>query len=174
MAPAEKGRFRSTPDSVTWLRHVFMTIPFKEAPLTNEVAFHSRSVHLPPQDPVDRFLAATAIVYDLTLVTADECLIQWLHERTSPLESEQALAAWIEPYHMRYLHLALRDGPPARSNNTISSATALSSWPLDKWGDTTGYLLYSSMHLRECIVPHPGRTINEIAWDLVAAAPCQA
>lgn len=84
MAPAEKGRFRSTPDSVTWLRHVFMTIPFKEAPLTNEVAFHSRSIHLPHQDPVDRFLAATAIVYDLTLVTADERLIQCKQISTLP------------------------------------------------------------------------------------------
>jgi PIN domain nuclease of toxin-antitoxin system len=33
-------------------------------------------VRLPHQDPVDRFLAATAIVYELTLVTADERLLR--------------------------------------------------------------------------------------------------
>jgi PIN domain nuclease of toxin-antitoxin system len=32
-------------------------------------------VNLPHQDPADRFLAATAFVYDLMLVTADERLL---------------------------------------------------------------------------------------------------
>ena len=32
-------------------------------------------IDLPHQDPADRFLAATARVYDLTLVTADERLL---------------------------------------------------------------------------------------------------
>jgi len=31
---------------------------------------------LPHQDPVDRFLVASAIVYDLTLVTADRRLLR--------------------------------------------------------------------------------------------------
>lgn len=35
---------------------------------------HSRSLELPHEDPADRFLAATAFVYDLTLVTADKRL----------------------------------------------------------------------------------------------------
>ncbi len=76
MMLAEKGRIQLAPDPTTWLRQVFKTVPFKEAALTHEVAFQSRSVDLPHQDPVDRFLAATAMVYDLTLVTADERLIQ--------------------------------------------------------------------------------------------------
>src|SRR5450759_188109 len=46
-----------------------------EAPLTHEVAFESRRLALSTEDPADRFLAATAKVYDLTLVTADERLI---------------------------------------------------------------------------------------------------
>jgi PIN domain nuclease of toxin-antitoxin system len=47
----------------------------REAVLNQEVAIQIRSVDLPHQDPVDRFLAATAIVYGLTLVTADTRLI---------------------------------------------------------------------------------------------------
>ena len=31
---------------------------------------------LPHQDPADRFLVATALTYELTLVTADETLIE--------------------------------------------------------------------------------------------------
>ena len=50
-------------------------IPFREAALTHEVAVVSRSIELPHQDPADRFLAAAAKVYELTLVTADERLI---------------------------------------------------------------------------------------------------
>jgi len=36
------------------------------------LAIESRQVNLPHQDPADRFLAATATVYDLTFVTADK------------------------------------------------------------------------------------------------------
>lgn len=51
------------------------TAPFREAPLTHEIAAASRLVHLPQKDPADRFLAATAQVLDLTLVTADVRLL---------------------------------------------------------------------------------------------------
>ena len=59
-----------------WLREVFKTIPFKEAPINHEVAIRSRTLGLSHQDPADRFLAASAVVYELTLVTADERLIE--------------------------------------------------------------------------------------------------
>ena len=36
---------------------------------------HSRSIQVLHQDPADRFIAATAQVYGLTLVTADEQLL---------------------------------------------------------------------------------------------------
>jgi PIN domain nuclease of toxin-antitoxin system len=42
----------------------------------HEVAIRSRTLSLPHQDPADRFLAASAVVYDLTLVTADERLME--------------------------------------------------------------------------------------------------
>jgi PIN domain nuclease of toxin-antitoxin system len=72
---AEKGRVLLGPDIEKSVRDIFRKIPFKEAAITQEVAIQSRSVQLPHQDPADRFLAATAIVFDLTLVTADSRII---------------------------------------------------------------------------------------------------
>lgn len=46
-----------------------------EAPLTHEVALATGRISTTHKDPVDRFLLATAQVFDLTLVTADERLI---------------------------------------------------------------------------------------------------
>src|SRR5207302_1874795 len=45
--------------------------PFHEAHMTHAVAIERRRVRLPHAHPADRFLVATARVYDLTLVTAD-------------------------------------------------------------------------------------------------------
>ena len=73
---AEKGRVILEPDPITWIRKVFSTVPLKEALLNNEIAIRSRRVALAHKEPVDRFLAATAVVYDLTLVTADERLLR--------------------------------------------------------------------------------------------------
>lgn len=73
---AEKGRVILEPDPITWIRKVFSTVPLKEALLNNEIAIRSHRVALAHKDPVDRFLAATAVVYDLTLVTADERLLR--------------------------------------------------------------------------------------------------
>ena len=46
----------------------------REAPLTREVALAAADVGPAHPDPADRFLAATALVYDPTLVTADRRL----------------------------------------------------------------------------------------------------
>ena len=67
----EKGRVVLESSPRTWLASAREEIPFREAPLTGEVALRSRTVDLPHQDPADRFIAATAAVYDLTLVTSD-------------------------------------------------------------------------------------------------------
>ena len=71
----EKGRVILDSDPVSWIRRILRRIPFTEAAITHEVAIQSRIVELPHQDPADRFLAATALVYELTLVTADERLL---------------------------------------------------------------------------------------------------
>jgi PIN domain nuclease of toxin-antitoxin system len=71
----EKGRVAVDKDPVPWVAEVSRAITLREAALTHEVAIESRLSDLPHQDPADRFLAATARVYDLTLVTADERLL---------------------------------------------------------------------------------------------------
>ena len=81
---AEKARVVLQPDPVAWIRNVLRAVPFMEAPLSHEIAIWSRLIDLPYQDPVDRFLAATALVCDLTLVTADERLLQCKRIATLP------------------------------------------------------------------------------------------
>ncbi len=71
----EKGRVVVDKEPVPWVAEVSRAVALREAPLTHEVAVESRLIDLPHQDPADRFLAATARVYDLTLVTADERLL---------------------------------------------------------------------------------------------------
>jgi len=74
MILAEKGRVVLRPDPATWLRIVLSKMEFHEARVNHEIALRSRDVRLRHQDPADRFLAATAMVYQLTLVTADRLL----------------------------------------------------------------------------------------------------
>jgi PIN domain nuclease of toxin-antitoxin system len=71
---AEKGRVVLRPDPVTWMQTVLSKTEFREARINHEIALRSREVRLRHQDPADRFLAATAMVYQLTLVTADRQL----------------------------------------------------------------------------------------------------
>ncbi len=47
----------------------------REAPLTHEIVRIGLAMPLPHADPADRFLAATAKVLKLTLVTADQRLL---------------------------------------------------------------------------------------------------
>lgn len=80
---AEKGRIAIDSGSPEeWLRGVLTRAPLREAPLNHEVALRSRSVDLEHQDPADRFIAATALVYDLVLLTADERLLRCGQLRT--------------------------------------------------------------------------------------------
>lgn len=75
MVLAEKRRIVLDDRPEIWVREILNTIPFHEAPLNHEVAIRSRLVHLPHPDPADRFLVATALVYDLKLITADKRII---------------------------------------------------------------------------------------------------
>lgn len=71
----DKGRVKLTQEVETWVDAVFRAVPMHEAPLTAEIALATRGIRLPHRDPADRFLAATAKVLGLTLVTADERLL---------------------------------------------------------------------------------------------------
>jgi len=68
----ERGRVELDRSPTRWVADVCDRIPLKDAPLTRPVAIESRRLALSHQDPADRFIAATAKVYDLALVTADE------------------------------------------------------------------------------------------------------
>ena len=72
---ADRGRLRSSPDAPTWIRNSIATMAVSVAPIGIEIAIASRRIDLPHDDPADRFLAATAQILDLTLVTADERLL---------------------------------------------------------------------------------------------------
>ena len=62
-------------DAQTRVRQLLYAMLWREATVTNDVAIMSRQLTLSHQDPADRFLAATARVMGLTLVTADERLL---------------------------------------------------------------------------------------------------
>lgn len=72
----EKGRIVLGSELEDWVATAMSKVPLREAPLTYEVALETHRMRLPHQDPVDRFLVATARVFDLTLVTADIRLLQ--------------------------------------------------------------------------------------------------
>ncbi len=70
----DKGRVRLIPDAVSWINDNLTRLKIREAPLTFEVALAVSSLNLPHNDPADGFIAATAKIFGLTLVTADEQL----------------------------------------------------------------------------------------------------
>ena len=63
-----------------WVAMAFQLRPVTAAPIDFEVATEVSRITLPQPDPGDLVLAATASVFDLTLVTADEQLLNcpWL------------------------------------------------------------------------------------------------
>ena len=71
-----KGRFEVHPDIATWVAKTISELRLLEAPLTVEVALALPSIRFSHEDPADQFLVATAKVFGLTLVTADEKLIR--------------------------------------------------------------------------------------------------
>jgi PIN domain nuclease of toxin-antitoxin system len=71
----EKKRLELDTDLREWVEQSKRELMLREAPLSWEVADELRFTILRQRDPADRFLVATAKVYDLTLVTADEHLV---------------------------------------------------------------------------------------------------
>ena len=70
-----KGRVELNEDPVLWARRTLELLQLHEAPLTTEVALETSAIGIPHSDPADRLIAASARVFDLTLVTADAKLI---------------------------------------------------------------------------------------------------
>lgn len=68
-----KGRVVMEPDLDTWLTRALANL--REAPLTHEIVLAAQGLSFAHRDPTDRFLAATAKVLGLTLITADPRLL---------------------------------------------------------------------------------------------------
>jgi PIN domain nuclease of toxin-antitoxin system len=68
-----KGKIKLHGNTDVWIART--TALLREAPLTHEIVVVSDQLQLPHSDPADRFLAATAKVLGLTLVTADQNLL---------------------------------------------------------------------------------------------------
>jgi PIN domain nuclease of toxin-antitoxin system len=71
----ERGRVELETGVEPWAAEALRRAPLREAPLTFEVALAAASVALAHRDPADRLLLATARVFELTLLTADERLL---------------------------------------------------------------------------------------------------
>ncbi len=79
---AEKGRVSLAPTVEEWIAAALRKVPMKEAPLTFEIVLATQHIGLSHRDPVDQLVAATARVFDLTLVTADARLLEGTGFRT--------------------------------------------------------------------------------------------
>lgn len=71
-----KRRLKIPEGFSTWMTRALTTMPLNEAPLTFEVAEALSTINLPHSDPADLFLAASAKVFGLTLVTSDRNLVR--------------------------------------------------------------------------------------------------
>jgi len=83
----QKKRIRLHGAADSWIREKLNAAPFQQAPLTYEVALETGCLQLAHRDPADRFLVATAKVFELTLITADQRLMKL---REIPVLANQA------------------------------------------------------------------------------------
>ena len=70
----EKKRFALKEDFAVWVQRSISDLNLQEISLSWKVAYEMRYILPNHKDPADRFLAATAIAFDLILVTADQKL----------------------------------------------------------------------------------------------------
>lgn len=71
----EKKKINIAADFAEWVNGSFQDLQIQEAPYSFAVAHELRFTQLAHKDPGDRFIVATARVYNLTLVTADSQLL---------------------------------------------------------------------------------------------------
>lgn len=77
---ANRGRLKLRQAFAGWLERALSQSPIREAPFNFAVAAQASQISLPQNDLGDLLLAATCIVFNLVLVTADLQLIEcnWL------------------------------------------------------------------------------------------------
>jgi len=73
---SEKNRIDLKSPATEWVFKAIEQSQVKEAKLSHAIAIKSRMLDVSHQDPADRFIAATAWEYDLTLITVDKKLRQ--------------------------------------------------------------------------------------------------
>jgi PIN domain nuclease of toxin-antitoxin system len=66
-------------DSATEIREQILNSGIGELPITGALAVLAIEIKNLHGDPADRFIAATAIAHDATLMTADTRLLRWRH-----------------------------------------------------------------------------------------------
>lgn len=71
----QKGRVSLEQDVISWTGRTMEAWQLQEAPLTTEVALETSRINLAHSDPSDRLIVASAKVFAMTLVTADEKLL---------------------------------------------------------------------------------------------------
>jgi len=71
----ELGRLKVKGDPWRWLDQVLAAAVFRDASFTRDVAAKCAEVRMVYRDPADRQLVASALVHGLTLVTADQRLL---------------------------------------------------------------------------------------------------
>jgi PIN domain nuclease of toxin-antitoxin system len=80
---ARKGRLTLTPSPSEWVLDALRRSTPTAAPLTHSIALRSETLGgFESQDPADRFLVATALEHDLTLVSADAAMLGYGQLRT--------------------------------------------------------------------------------------------
>ena len=74
------GRLTLAGQLRTWVQETLQSLHAETIPVTSEIALAAyelpREFH---RDPADRILAATAVVHDLTLMTADDRILAYPH-----------------------------------------------------------------------------------------------
>jgi len=79
----ERLRTRETP---TQIRDTMFEAGIREVPLTGDICLLAVTLPGLHADPADRFIAASTIVHDATLMTVDTALLRWRH----PIERKDA------------------------------------------------------------------------------------
>ncbi len=72
----EKGKIIISKSIDEWIEEALIQSNIKIIPIDMEIAIKSRKINLSHQDPADRFIAATALVNQLTLITSDSKLAE--------------------------------------------------------------------------------------------------
>jgi PIN domain nuclease of toxin-antitoxin system len=66
--------------SAAELRNQLLQAGVIELPLTGDIALLAVNLQHLHGDPADRFIMATAVAHDATLITADNTLLRWRHK----------------------------------------------------------------------------------------------